>query len=338
VEKDVQLEVLDWGGSGRPLVLLAGQGLTAHAFDDFALKLATDYHVYGITRRGFGASSTPEQGYSADRLGDDVLAALDALKLDHPVLVGHSIAGQELSSVGTRHPERISGLIYLDAGYGHAYYDTSQGYYPIDQLELKKKLEQMEKLLIENNLAEGNTLANELLQKLLPRFERSLKQEMDMRSAAARMQPAPSAPTAADLESVRAFRTWLSRAQGFTLPEAELRQQFEITDDGRIVGQKPPRLSAQIAIAYGMQKHTDIRVPSLAIFAMPSDLRISENNDQVTRAKIEYSKIVDAIATAFETGNPSARVVRLPNANHVVFQSNEADVLREMKAFLSNLR
>ena len=117
-----------------------------------------------------------------------------------------------------------------------------------------------------------------------------------------------------------------------------MRQQFEITDDGRIVGQKPPRLSAQIAIAYGMQKHTDIRVPSLAIFAMPSDLRISENNDQVTRAKIEYSKIVDAIATAFETGNPSARVVRLPNANHVVFQSNEADVLREMKAFLSNLR
>jgi non-heme chloroperoxidase len=221
---------------------------------------------------------------------------------------------------------------------GHAYYDNLQGYYPIDHLELKKKLEQMEKLLIENNLAEGNILANELLQKQLPRFERALRQEMDMKSAAARMQSSPSAPTAADLASVPAFRAWLSRAQGFTLPEAELRQQFEITDDGHIIGQRRPRLSVQIAIAYGMQKHTDIRVPALAVFAMPGDMRILESNDQVTRAKIEYSKIVDAIATAFEAGNPSARVVRLPNANHVVFQSNEADVLREMKAFLSSLQ
>ena len=35
VEKSVRLEVLDWGGSGRPLVLLAGGGDTAHVFDDF---------------------------------------------------------------------------------------------------------------------------------------------------------------------------------------------------------------------------------------------------------------------------------------------------------------
>src|SRR6266404_4612022 len=111
VDDNVKLEVLDWGGSGRPLVLLSGLGNTAHVFDEFAPKLTSDYHVYGITRRGFGASSVPFTGYSADRLGDDVLAILDALKLDRPVLVGHSIAGEELSSVGTRHPERIAGLI-----------------------------------------------------------------------------------------------------------------------------------------------------------------------------------------------------------------------------------
>src|ERR1700694_1200037 len=56
VEKGVQLEVLDWGGSGEAVVLLAGGGNTAHVFDDFAPKLASDHHVYGITRRGFGAS------------------------------------------------------------------------------------------------------------------------------------------------------------------------------------------------------------------------------------------------------------------------------------------
>src|ERR1700761_6218286 len=56
VDEGVKLEVLDWGGSGRPLVLLAGGGNTAHVFDDFAPKLTDHYHVYGITRRGFGAS------------------------------------------------------------------------------------------------------------------------------------------------------------------------------------------------------------------------------------------------------------------------------------------
>ena len=59
VENNVKLEVLDWGGSGRPLVLLAGLGNTAHVFDKFASKLTGAYHVYGITRRGFGASSAP---------------------------------------------------------------------------------------------------------------------------------------------------------------------------------------------------------------------------------------------------------------------------------------
>src|SRR6185295_2993186 len=93
VEEAVQLEVLDWGGSGRPLVLLAGSGNSAHVFDDFAPKLTGFGHVYGITRRGFGASTRAESGYTDQRLADDVLQVLDSLKLVAPVLVGHSMAG-----------------------------------------------------------------------------------------------------------------------------------------------------------------------------------------------------------------------------------------------------
>src|SRR4051794_40528648 len=57
VAADVRLEGLDWGGPGRPLLLLAGGGDTAHVFDDFAPKLTRDFHVYGLTRRGFGDST-----------------------------------------------------------------------------------------------------------------------------------------------------------------------------------------------------------------------------------------------------------------------------------------
>jgi len=115
VDQDVQLEVLDWGGSGRAVVLLAGSGNTAHVFDDFAPKLTDCCHVYGITRRGFGSSSHPPTGYDDQRLADDALKVLDALHLDHPVLAGHSMAGGELTTIGRQHSERISGLIYLDA-------------------------------------------------------------------------------------------------------------------------------------------------------------------------------------------------------------------------------
>jgi len=115
VAPDVRLEVLDWGGSGRPLVLLAGGGDTAHVYDDFAPKLTREFHVYGITRRGFGASSFAPVTAFADTFGDDVLAVVEALKLERPILAGHSLAGQELSSVGTRYPNRVAGLVYIGA-------------------------------------------------------------------------------------------------------------------------------------------------------------------------------------------------------------------------------
>jgi non-heme chloroperoxidase len=131
VAPGMKLEVLDFGGgngSGPPLVFLAGLGHTAHCFDEFALKFTAHHHVYAITRRGYGASSWPrptDANYDADRMGDDVLTVLDALHIEKPVLAGHSIAGQELSSMGTRYPERLAGLIYLDAAYGYAFYDPT---------------------------------------------------------------------------------------------------------------------------------------------------------------------------------------------------------------------
>ena len=126
VDNNVRLEVLDWGGSGTPMVLLPGGGNTAHVFDDFAPKLTANYHVYGITRRGFGASGFSASENMADRLGDDVLEVLDTLKLNRPVPVGHSFGGTELSSVANRHAGRVAGLVYLDGAYSYAF-DNGKG-------------------------------------------------------------------------------------------------------------------------------------------------------------------------------------------------------------------
>jgi non-heme chloroperoxidase len=115
VEDGVRLEVLDWGGTGRPVVLLAGLGSTAHVFDGFAEKLTGSYHVYGITRRGYGASSQPASGYTEQRRTEDDLRVFDALGLANPVVAGHSVGGHELSQLGIYHYERVAGLVYLDA-------------------------------------------------------------------------------------------------------------------------------------------------------------------------------------------------------------------------------
>src|SRR5580765_1293081 len=144
VDKDVKLEVLDWGGTGHALVLLTGLGDNAHVFDTFAPKLNTSYHVYGITRRGFGVSSKPvpdATNYTAGRLGEDVLAVIDALHLNKPVLAGHSLAGEELSYIGTSHPDKVAGLIFLDAGYPYALYDEANGSVFFDSAELRHQLE-----------------------------------------------------------------------------------------------------------------------------------------------------------------------------------------------------
>ena len=114
----VHLEVLDWGGSGRPLVFLGGGGHTAREFDEFAPQFANRFRVLGISRRGSGSSSDvpPE---SLDVLVEDIVSVLDSLRLGSAVLVGHSFAGAELALFGEKHPDRCMGLIYLDAAYDY---------------------------------------------------------------------------------------------------------------------------------------------------------------------------------------------------------------------------
>ena len=124
VDRGVRDELLDWGGVGRTVVLLSGLGDTGHSFLRIIPALKSRYHVYSVTRRGFGNSDKPKptkENYSAQRLGEDVAAILTSLNIQKPILIGHSIAGEELSYMGMRYANRLAGLIYLDAGYGQAF-------------------------------------------------------------------------------------------------------------------------------------------------------------------------------------------------------------------------
>ena len=288
VNNDARLEVLDWGGKGRPLVLLAGAGNTAHVFDDFALKLTDHYHVYAITRRGFGASSYAGSDYGAERLGDDVVAVLDSLKLPAPVLVGHSLGGLEMSSVANRYPKRIAGAIYLDAAYSYAF-DNGKG----------------------SNLSE------------------------------LKGPPQPPRPGPEEMASFAALIKWNIQTDGFAPPESEFRQLYEASADGRVGKRLVPQAAGKLQPP--TTKFAAIPVPALVIFAEPHDwgpwLKSTDTTAQEAAKKftaLEVS-VTERQAKAIEEAVPTAHVVRIPNANHYVYLSNQAEVLREMRAFISKL-
>lgn len=297
VEPDVKLEVLDYGGTGRPLVLIQGLGNDAHVWDTFAPQLTATHHVYAITRRGFGASSKPaptDTNYSADRLGDDVLAVLGALHLEdpgqpRPVLVGHSLGGEELSSVGSRHPEAVAGLIYLDAGYGYAFYDKAHGSPQIDLADLRNRLN----LLLTGKVEDQIQFTNELLTSLEQATKDVAQSQKDLAA-----NPPPKAP-ANRPPAPPIFTAIMTSTQKYTAIPVPVLAIFAVPHDpGETFKNDPARRAAFIE----------------------QDIRNTGTQ-----------------ADAFAAGVPTAHVVRLANANHYVFRSNPQDVLREMNTFLATL-
>ena len=295
----VKLEVLDWGGTGRPLVFIPGLGATAHVFDKFALQFAGKYHVYGVTRRGFGASDHPDPAsganYMADRLGDDVLTAIDALKLDRPTLAAWSLGGEEMSSIATRHPGKVSGLIYLDAAYAYGFYAPGNvvpagSNLQIDMNDIRAKIDSTRTM----QAAEASAVYDRLQKIDVPQLQ-------------------------ADLAAAQA-----ALAEIGPIPQP---------------GKPPPEtLQTRIvtAIMAGEQKYTEIKAPILAIFAVPA--AVPANADDALRAFVAKQSVAqEAQVKRFEAANPAARVVRLANAQHAVFNSNPGDVVREMNAFLEGL-
>ncbi|HEX3966667.1 MAG TPA: alpha/beta hydrolase [Edaphobacter sp.] len=285
VEQSVRLEVVDWGGSGSPLIFLAGAGDSAHRFDRFAPQFTKQHHVYGITRRGTGPSSSPAPAngnYTADHLGDDVLAVMKALHIERPVLVGHSIAGQELSSIGSRFPQKVSGLIYLDGATGFALYDPAHPLLAVEMNDIKRRIDEIE--------AGGVDEKKKLL----------------------------------ELETaVASFETVLHQTN------------LEIENMPPL----PPRTPIGAALNFGMQKYTSIPVPVLAIYACPHnwdrlpDDQSGRKASLITDDKVRCTEWIDN----FRRGVPTARIVIIPNTDHYVYISNEAQVAAEINAFLATL-
>ncbi len=102
------------GGGKPPVVLLHGLMLNGACWTSLARAIEKDYDVIMPDARGHGNSSAPDHGYRYEDLAADVESFIDALGLDVPVLLGHSMGGMTAAVVASRNPKRLRGLILAD--------------------------------------------------------------------------------------------------------------------------------------------------------------------------------------------------------------------------------
>jgi pimeloyl-ACP methyl ester carboxylesterase len=102
-------------GDGPPVLLLHTWPQHWWAWRKVIPLLAADHRVICPDLRGAGWSDAPKNGYRTEQLVDDVLALLDALDVQRVLVVGHDVGGRIGFHLALRAPERVSGLVTLNA-------------------------------------------------------------------------------------------------------------------------------------------------------------------------------------------------------------------------------
>ena len=114
-----QIRIID-SGRGTPVVFIHGIGGSMYGWRyQLAPLVAAGYRVVAFDNRGFGFSDRPAHGYGNAAYAQLVVSLLDSLGISSAVLVGHSMGGAIAAEVALRYPDRVRGMVLIDAaGYG----------------------------------------------------------------------------------------------------------------------------------------------------------------------------------------------------------------------------
>ncbi|MGQ0604702.1 MAG: alpha/beta fold hydrolase [Anaerolineales bacterium] len=134
---DLRFHYLDWGGEGRPLVLLHGLASNARIWDFVAPQLAAPgrgvgealraspvageasaghFRVLALDQRSHGLTDPADDGFNFAAITRDLHAFVDTLHLERPLLVGHSWGASTVLNYAALRPMNVAGIVMVDGG------------------------------------------------------------------------------------------------------------------------------------------------------------------------------------------------------------------------------
>src|SRR5262245_6553652 len=110
----LRIHFRDWGDPGLPpLVIAHGLRDHSHSFDDLARGLVDRFHVVAIDLRGHGDSETTPY-YAFGHFALDLHNLVRALRLERPIVIGHSMGGEVVSRLAGSFPDVPSKLVLIE--------------------------------------------------------------------------------------------------------------------------------------------------------------------------------------------------------------------------------
>ena len=101
------------GRDGAPVLMLSNSlGTNLHMWDEQAREFAKHFRLVRYDRRGHGKSGVPKGPYHMEMLGRDVIAILDALKIEKANWCGLSMGGMVGQWLGANAPGRFDKMVF----------------------------------------------------------------------------------------------------------------------------------------------------------------------------------------------------------------------------------
>jgi len=101
-------------GSGRPILFVHGLGGQLHHFRQTLFPaIGEGFRLVAMDRPGSGYSTRVSSGARLPQQAEAIAKFIDAVGLEKPLLVGHSLGGAIALRVALDHPDRISGLALI---------------------------------------------------------------------------------------------------------------------------------------------------------------------------------------------------------------------------------
>ena len=102
-------------GEGKPVILLHGWLASLETMKPLQKHLSNWFKVYNVDVIGFGKSELPDEPLNTNDFGDFLSEFINKLKIENPILIGHSNGGKTIINYAGRKLGQINKIVLIDS-------------------------------------------------------------------------------------------------------------------------------------------------------------------------------------------------------------------------------